>query len=467
MKTSFLSIACMVGIAINTNAQTDNLYTINNYGGPTGITVYSGVDPNSGTIPGGGTSFGTADTQVSSAMAMNKSGWIYYIPVGAVDHTIAAGNGAGQFEVRSIKNDGTLPPLTGGQPIVLTGDINGASTNQVEFKRLGIRSDGWVYLVNNEQGTGIIYIARFLTHTDGTATDFQSLGTASLSDGTNYNNGDLAFDGSGNMYVLANAGSITHVYKLDATAVSGLSATSSNTVLQYKWTIKNAADNSDFTIPITGVAFSSTGSLYVTAQDGGSQGGVYFIDQATVNSSTGTLLVKQQVIASTRIGDVATEYTPSTTLPVLFGEINAEIKTGQLMLNWSTLSETNNDHFDIEVSKDGTNFQKIGTLTSKAVNGNSEAILNYQFSSPLSNTASLLGISLLSLAFIVLLFNRKNKVLLMLMIVAGAGFGIGSCSKSPDQIDISKDSKLFVKIVQVDKDGTSKSSKVITAFKAD
>lgn len=461
MKTSLLIIACIVGIVTSVKAQ-DNLYTINNYGGTTGITGYSNVNPDSG-ITAAGTVFGGANTQESAAIAMNASGWIYYIPAGTVDPVIAAGLGGGQFEVHSIKKDGTLPAATP----VLTADINGAGTAQVEFKRLGMRADGWAYMVNAEQGTGVIYIARFQTHADGKATNFEFLGTAKFSDAKNYNNGDLAFDGSGNMYILANGGSITHVYKLDAATVNGLTAASSNTNLQYKWTVKNAADNSNFTIPITGVAFSSTGSLYVTAQDGGTQGGIYFIDQNSVDSSTETLLVSQQIVSGTRIGDLATEYTPPTTLPVLFGEINAAINNNELALSWSTLSETNNDHFDIEISKNGTDFKKLGTVTSKALNGNSGEVLNYQFSSPLSNAASLLGISFLSLAFIVLLFNRKNKVLLVLMIVVAAGFGVGSCSRSTDQIDMANNSKLFVRIVQVNKDGTSKSSKVITVYKAD
>lgn len=63
-------------------------------------------------------------------------------------------------------------------------------------------------------------------------------------------------------------------------------------------------------------------------------------------------------------------YQASTT-PVNFGSVMAKMLNGQLMVNWVSETETNNHHYDIELSKDGQNFTKIGSVSSKAANGNS------------------------------------------------------------------------------------------------
>ncbi|ULT44073.1 hypothetical protein KRR40_12315 [Niabella defluvii] len=168
------------------------------------------------------------------------------------------------------------------------------------------------------------------------------------------------------------------------------------------------------------------------------------------------------------IADLATSYFPaSTVLPVVYGGISAKIVDQSLIVNWSTLSETNNERFEIEVSKDGKSFTKVGTINTKALNGNSDKTLDYNFSKTVDIPVAVMGISLLSLAVILLLVNRKNKLLFSVMMVMGVGLAFASCSKSSDQVDVHADSKLFVRIVQVDKDGKKSTSGVVTAYKAD
>lgn len=48
-------------------------------------------------------------------------------------------------------------------------------------------------------------------------------------------------------------------------------------------------------------------------------------------------------------------------------------------LNWATATELNNKHFEIERSNDGINFSSIGIEYSKAINGNSNYEINYQY----------------------------------------------------------------------------------------
>jgi len=66
-------------------------------------------------------------------------------------------------------------------------------------------------------------------------------------------------------------------------------------------------------------------------------------------------------------------------VPVTWLKFNAAlVNTDQdVLLNWSTATETNNSHFEVERSYDGKNFIKIATVKSKSQNGFSSEILDY------------------------------------------------------------------------------------------
>ena len=52
---------------------------------------------------------------------------------------------------------------------------------------------------------------------------------------------------------------------------------------------------------------------------------------------------------------------------------------------WKTATEINNSHFEVERSLDGVNFVKVGEVNSKAMNGNSNSILSYDFMEDLAS----------------------------------------------------------------------------------
>ncbi len=64
----------------------------------------------------------------------------------------------------------------------------------------------------------------------------------------------------------------------------------------------------------------------------------------------------------------ALEYTVTTVVPVTITDFRAYNKDCHIDVNWSVGQETNVAKYDIELSKDGTNFAKIGSL--KAQNKN-------------------------------------------------------------------------------------------------
>ncbi len=150
--------------------------------------------------------------------------------------------------------------------------------------------------------------------------------------------------------------------------------------------------------------------------------------------------------------------TASAALPVTFGTINAFIKDGILTVNWTAETETSNAYYMVEASTDGKSFTAISDkILSKAEDGNSSTALQYSFT---KSYALLQG---MAVAFFVLMtgFSRKNRKTTVCMAVTGCFALVLSCKKSNTDISGSMDKKLFIRIAQVDKDGTKRYSKII------
>jgi len=147
----------------------------------------------------------------------------------------------------------------------------------------------------------------------------------------------------------------------------------------------------------------------------------------------------------------------SAALPVVFGNVEASIRGNQVLVRFTSLSETNNDHFSVLASRDGKDFHEIGTLASSATGGNSNSPIDYHFSIGAQEAAAL-G----SLAFLLFLipagitFRKKILMASLLVLVL-----LAACSKNTDIPGISGAGKLFIRIAQVDKDGTKAYSKIV------
>lgn len=63
-------------------------------------------------------------------------------------------------------------------------------------------------------------------------------------------------------------------------------------------------------------------------------------------------------------------------LPVQFAGFSADVRNGNVMLNWKTASESGNSHFEVERSVDGISFAKIKTLAGA---GNSTTAKAYSY----------------------------------------------------------------------------------------
>lgn len=153
--------------------------------------------------------------------------------------------------------------------------------------------------------------------------------------------------------------------------------------------------------------------------------------------------------------------TQDAALPVTFGNISASIKDGQLLVNWQTLSETNNSHFSIEASADGVSFTPIGRVASLSTEGNSTSTQSYQFKKPI-NTMAVASLAVLSL----LLFSfRKRKYMSIFTCFLIAATMLVACNKGRSDVAVNEADDVYIRIVQVDKDGHQQISKTVKALK--
>ncbi len=153
-----------------------------------------------------------------------------------------------------------------------------------------------------------------------------------------------------------------------------------------------------------------------------------------------------------------------TILLVELGALNAFIKNEQLQIDWKTVSETNNAEFIIDISTTGIGgWKTIGVVKSKAENGNSTADIDYSYNISLSSALGMLAMALLFGLFIPVGNKRKRIVLSLLAIAMTIGYY--SCQKSQLTGETTIGEKIFVRLSQIDKDGTTKVLKIQEAVK--
>ena len=150
----------------------------------------------------------------------------------------------------------------------------------------------------------------------------------------------------------------------------------------------------------------------------------------------------------------AYEYQGPEALPVTFGSLEAMIKNGQLIVNWLTESETNTDHFLLQLSADGVHFKTVQTVQSKATDGNSNEVIEYSSNIPLTGLSVGAGFLLIA---IIGCGRRRYGIAITAILLS---LGLFACTKN-DLFKSIEDGKLFVRIVQVDKDGKESVSKVV------
>jgi hypothetical protein len=299
------------------------------------------------------------DVTTTAALGVAINGYYYYMPN-------AFNNG--NVTLYAASPDGQTTNA------VASVDLNGSSNNNLGFVRLAIDAmgKGWILA-----GDGItVYLASFTGNGLSSTTINLVDDNVSVAGSTAsvFQNGDLCFSANGTIYALANnGGGVTQIF-------TGTPNGTATTVTK-KWDLVDA-DGNNFNGNVNGVAFDLLGSLYIST--GGVTGGLYFIDQNTVNTATGTVQCSL-VWGGLGLTDLASNLFPQqTTLPVRLMTFTANYRNQVATLNWETEGEQHFNYFEIQRSNNGNNYTTIGVRPSS---GNGDGRRSYQFPDNLSSVS--------------------------------------------------------------------------------
>lgn len=316
----------------------------------------------------------------------------------------------GNNRIRKIRlSDGSVTTFAGYK---YSGDYDGQGAN-ARFESPGFLiadGSGYLYLSdqNNHRIRRIGLADAMVTTIAGSSSGFANgQGTAAQ---FNYPGG-LALDHSGNLYV----GDYLN-YRIRKIRLSDMTVTTfaGSTYGFVNGTLPNARFSY-----VTSLVFDENGNLYAGDETN---------------------------YAIRKIANIA--------LPVHWGKVQAGIKNEALHITWETLAETSNAYFLIQASNDGEHFATIQTIQSKAADGNSSTVLEYRATIPLSMISLSAGFLLLG----VLGPGRRRYAVALISVI------LGVCSFACTKKEIVKGieaEKLWVRIVQVDKDGREQVSKVM------
>ena len=135
-------------------------------------------------------------------------------------------------------------------------------------------------------------------------------------------------------------------------------------------------DSTNGAYPTGNLMQASDGKLYGMATSGGTNNlGVIFSFDPSSSTFTKLKDLNGANGAHPSLGAAFIEVSNSP-LPVTLLNFNGELINDHAVLHWSTTDEINNKGFDVERSKDGVNFSKIGFVEAK---GNSTSISYYSF----------------------------------------------------------------------------------------
>ncbi|MBO9593445.1 MAG: hypothetical protein J7599_11100 [Niabella sp.] len=435
------------------------------------------------------------------ALGVNAANYLYYI---TPNENYTA------FSIYSTNTTGGYQP---GTSQLVAADVGTDAYNDLAMAV--DRSDkAWLltntaeYDADNNVKSFTVQSYSFQTNGSGNVSGFASNGKIQASDLLYATAQDICFDSNDNMYLLVANGSPSnwysyattvdnvtyYIYKLTAAQVADLSAGTTVTMQRIGQITRadgTPVTGSPYGVPsynypageslLAGLALTATGRLLVQATESPEEHsfGQYVWELApsgnnmviSHTSTTDLQTNSDNDMYSFYAGDLATNIF-DVPLPVKFGNIEGRLMGNQVELNWISETETDNNYFEVQVARDGTNFKAIGNrVHSKAPDGTSNTPLHYNFSYELKSQPEMAGLHgwkggllLLLLLTSALCAGRQQKtgnVLLPCMIFFLAVMGICCQKNANPEMDQTSNNKYYIRIAQVDKDGKKEFSKVI------
>ena len=192
-------------------------------------------------------------------------------------------------------------------------------------------------------------------------TDGNNVAYASIADYTSLNSSDQApdtFEGS---------------VQTDGSTITG-SVTGGTYAYQDANSLNDVADTGwEFSIPLNEIGATSSSEFQLFATYGNVDGGAQSLSAHIVpDAGQSTTYAPDEDWTAVS----GTQATASAPLPVELAGFGAQLDGRDAMLTWRTLSETNNDRFEIEHAAPGQSYQTIGTREGQ---GTTDQPTNYSF----------------------------------------------------------------------------------------
>lgn len=110
---------------------------------------------------------------------------------------------------------------------------------------------------------------------------------------------------------------------------------------------------------------------------------------SVINIVPGTYVFKWTIQKGTCFSEDFVQVTVESVLPVTLISFDGTLRNKTVYLNWSTATEINNDHFEVQRSTDGINFNDITKVSYVKGNGNSNVVHAYQYQDNVLNITQL------------------------------------------------------------------------------
>ncbi|MFV0605350.1 MAG: hypothetical protein ACK5NK_05855 [Niabella sp.] len=159
--------------------------------------------------------------------------------------------------------------------------------------------------------------------------------------------------------------------------------------------------------------------------------------------------------------------TVTQVLPVSFGVLEASESYQKLQVHFTTLTENNNDYFNIQISSDGHQFKNVATLKSKHKGETFSGITNYSISIDYNQPVASASLLIFVMAVMGFGYTKKRTIKRWVPVISifMAGIIFLSCNTKNDFVVQHKEKDIYIRIQQVDIDGISSYSRIIKAIK--
>jgi len=321
-----------------------------------------------------------------TGLVTDNANYIYGSSALAIDFATSRFYVMTQMSAALPKDIMTINPLTGVMTIIATLP---ASMDEYHFvKMAGHNNNGYIYAIGVKRdttsggGTQLNPVLRFqtcgATPTAGCATaSVQILGylpqTAPTMNGWQLFNGDIAFDYAGNLFFATAAferagtpsmGKYTNARLFKINAASLPTSAGSGTI---PMTLISDYNTLDSTV-INGIGFNGAGNMFLTTRR-------YLGPQAPTMppfknelyssniSGTATVMIPfTPPTPGTSASDLATCYFPGAILAKFDVRLSGQNVSGNSSLKWEVVSNNEVQYFEVEKSRDGSNFETISRV---------------------------------------------------------------------------------------------------------